>query len=108
MIEAFWRQLKHSWLYLNTLDNLTALGRLIEFYVTAHNEVMPDAAFDGQTPNEMYFGAGDAVAAELAAARKTAREERMKANRAAGWVYVFGGRTRRRRYCSGHAPECHS
>jgi transposase InsO family protein len=47
MIEAFWRSVKHSWLYLHTLDSFTALGRLIEFYVTAHNEVMPHAAFNG-------------------------------------------------------------
>ncbi|MCP4901052.1 MAG: transposase family protein [bacterium] len=84
LIEAFWRSLKHSWIYLHTLDNFTALGRLIEFYVTAHNEVIPHAAFDGQTPDEMYFGTGGAVPAELATARETAREERMKANRSAG------------------------
>ena len=84
MIEAFWRSLKHAWLYLHALDNFTALHRLIEFYVTAHNEVMPHSAFEGPTPDEMYFGTGDAVAAELATAWKTAREERMKANRAAG------------------------
>ncbi len=84
MIEAFWRSLKHSWIYLHTLDNFTGLGRLIEFYVAAHNEVMPHAAFNGQTPNEMYFGTGVAVPAELAAARETAREERMKANRSSG------------------------
>jgi putative transposase len=83
LIEAFWRSLKHSWIYLHTLDNFTALGRLIEFYVTAHNQVIPHAAFDGQTPDEMYFGTGGAVPAELASARKAAREERVKANRAA-------------------------
>jgi transposase InsO family protein len=90
MIEAFWRSLKHSWIYLHTLDSFTALGRLIEFYVSAHNQVMPHAAFGGQTPDEMYFGTGDAVAAELAAARRTAREERMKANRAAACSVCFG------------------
>jgi transposase InsO family protein len=90
LIEAFWRSLKHSWIYLHTLDTFTALGRLIEFYVTAHNEVMPHSAFEGQTPNEMYFGTGDAVAAELATARKTAREERMKANRAAACGVCLG------------------
>ena len=41
MIEAFWRSLKHSWLYLHSLDSMAALRRLIGFYVTAHNEVMP-------------------------------------------------------------------
>jgi predicted RNA binding protein YcfA (HicA-like mRNA interferase family) len=27
MIEAFWRSLKHSWLYLHSIDNFTALHR---------------------------------------------------------------------------------
>ena len=43
MIEAFWRSLKHSWIYLHRLDTAAALHRLVEFYVTAHNEVMPRA-----------------------------------------------------------------
>ncbi len=47
MIEAFWRSLKHAWLYLHTLDSLAALRRLIEFYVTAHNAVMPHFGIPG-------------------------------------------------------------
>jgi hypothetical protein len=90
LIEAFGRSLKHSWIYLHTLDDFTALRRLIDFYVTAHSEVMPHSAFEGQTPDEMYFGTGGAVAAELASARKAAREERMKANRAAACNVCFG------------------
>jgi len=83
MIEAFWRSLKHSWLYLHSLDSFAALRRLVEFYVTAHNEVMPHSAFQGQTPNEMFFGTGDEVVQRLTAARRSAREERMRANRTA-------------------------
>ena len=83
MIEAFWRSLKHGWLYLHTLDSLAALRRLIEFYVTAHNEVMPHSAFQGQTPDEVFFGIGDEVSKKLCDDRKTAREERMRGNRAA-------------------------
>ena len=90
MIEAFWRSLKHSWIFLHSLDNFTALARLVEFYVTAHNEVMPHSAFEGQTPDEMYFGTGGSVVAELATARKAAREERMKVNRAAACSVCFG------------------
>jgi putative transposase len=37
MIEAFWRSLKHSWLYLHSLETFRALQRLIEFYVDQHN-----------------------------------------------------------------------
>jgi transposase InsO family protein len=84
MVEAFWRSLKHSWLYLHSLDSFAALRRLTEFYVKAHNEVMPHAAFEGQTPDDMYFGAADEVTQRLFAARKTAREERRNENRAVG------------------------
>jgi transposase InsO family protein len=83
MIEAFWRSLKHSWLYLHSLESVESLRRLVDFYVRQHNEVMPHAAFEGQTPDEMYFGVGDPVVAELYAARVRAREERIRANRAA-------------------------
>jgi hypothetical protein len=70
-------------LYLHNLDNTATLRRLIEFYVRAHNETIPHAAFNGQTPDEMYFGNGDAVVLDLAAARVRARQERMKENRIA-------------------------
>ena len=83
MIEAFWRSLKHAWIYLHPLDSMTSLRRLIEFYVDAHNQVIPHSAFEGQTPDEMYFGTGDAVIEELVVLRRAAREERMKANRLA-------------------------
>jgi len=82
MIEAFWRSLKHSWLYLHSLDSFAALRRLIEFYVTAHNEVMPHSAFQGQTPDEIFFGIGDEVTIRLSEARESARGKRMEANRA--------------------------
>ena len=83
MIEAFWRSLKHGWLYLHALDSLAALRRLIEFYVKAHNEVIPHSAFEGQTPDEKFFGTGDEVTQNLSAARRSAREERMRENRSA-------------------------
>ena len=81
MIEAFWRSLRHAWLYLHHLDNTATLRLLVAFYVREHNETMPHAAFDGQTPDEMYFGDGDAVVIDLAAARVRAHQGRMKADR---------------------------
>jgi putative transposase len=51
--------------------------------VRQHNKVMPHAAFEVQTLDEMYFSDGDAVAAKLAAARIKAREQRIEANRVA-------------------------
>jgi putative transposase len=51
---------------------------------------MPHLAFQGQTPDEVFFGIGDEVTKKLAVARKAAREERMKENRAAGCGVCVG------------------
>ena len=82
MIEAWWRALKHQWLFLNTLDSVETIERLVQFYVTEHNERLPHSAFKGQTPDEMYFGNGDDVPDGLESARKAARKERLAVNRA--------------------------
>ena len=82
MIEAWWRSLKHQWLFLNQLDSLAAVQRLVTFYVGQHNAVMPHSAFKGQTPNEMFLGTGGAVPEELARGRLEARKARIEANRA--------------------------
>jgi putative transposase len=81
MIEAFWRSLKHQWLYLNSLDSIERVRTLVGFYVEQHNTVMPHAAFSGQTPDEMYFGTAANLPAELAAARDLARAARLDTNR---------------------------
>ncbi len=99
MNEAFWRSLKHSWLYLHPLHSIAALRRLIGFYVKAHNgrkrsfRVMPHSAFEGQTPDEVFFGIGDEVSKRLAEARDSARKKRMKENRAAGCGVCVGETT---------------
>jgi hypothetical protein len=54
---------------------------LVVLYVEQHNSVMPHFAFDGQTPDEMYFGTGVAVPAALAEAHARARTERIEVNR---------------------------
>jgi putative transposase len=69
MIEAWWRSLKNQWLFLHSLDSVTTVRRLVAFYVDEHNRVLPHSAFRGQTPDEMYFGTGDAVPADLTARR---------------------------------------
>ncbi len=81
MIEAFWRSMKHQWLFLNTLDSVAALRRHVLLYVTAHNNEIPHSAFRGQTPNEVYFGIGDQIAQQLDVAKKTALAARLDANR---------------------------
>ena len=53
MIESWWRQLKHQWLFLNSLDSLKMVRRLVEFFVGEYNSALPHSAFRGQTPDEM-------------------------------------------------------
>ena len=48
--------------------------------------MLPHSAFRGQTPDEMYFGTGDAVPADLASHAATARRARVEANRSAACV----------------------
>ena len=81
LIEAWWRALKHQWLFLHDLDSLSKLRSLVAFYVDEHNTRLPHSAFRGQTPDEMYFGTGRNVPARLAAAREAARQARLQANR---------------------------
>jgi putative transposase len=83
MIEAWWRSLKHQWLFLHSLDSVTTVRRLVEFYVQEHNRVLPHSAFHGQTPDEMYFGTGGAVPADLMSRAGAARRTRVEANRSA-------------------------
>jgi hypothetical protein len=83
MIEAWWRSLKHEWLFLNSLDSVATVRRLVAFYLDEHNRVLPHSAFDGQTPDEMYFGTGETVPADLRSRAAAARRTRVEANRSA-------------------------
>jgi transposase InsO family protein len=83
MIEVWWRCLKHQWLFLHPLDSIATVRRLVAFYVHEHNRVLPHSAFRGQTPDEMCFGTGDAVPADLLSRAVAARRARMEANRSA-------------------------
>jgi len=81
MIEAFWRSLRHQWLYLHSLESFTQLEQLIDFYVREHNTEMPHNAFHGQTPDEVYFDQAARVWDHLRLARRQARRLRIAANR---------------------------
>jgi transposase InsO family protein len=72
MIEAFWRSLKHQWLFFNSLDSIERLRVLVDFFVEKHNTQMPHAAFHGQTPDEMHFATAVDLPAQLAMARSRA------------------------------------
>ena len=81
LIESWWRVLKHQWLYLNQLDSVKTVERLVAFYVEQHNTHLPHSAFQGQTPDEIYFGTGEHIPKKLEAARLAARQSRLNANR---------------------------
>ena len=81
MIESWWRVLKHQWLFLNSLDTVATVRKLVAFYVEQHNSQLPHSAFRGQTPDEMYFKSGDSIPEDLEAARQKARQARAEANR---------------------------
>ena len=83
IIEAWWRSLRHQWLYLHMLDSVGSVKRLIAFYIEQHNTVMPHSAFLGQTPDEIYFGTGGRIPAELKTAHQAAQQRRLTENRAA-------------------------
>jgi putative transposase len=82
LIESWWRVLKHHWLYLNTLDTVATVHKLVAFYINQHNKHLPHFAFRGQTPDEMYFGTGSTIPKKLEASGIAALESRMDANRA--------------------------
>jgi hypothetical protein len=48
MIEAFFRRLKHAWLFTKALVNLEAVSRLTEAYLKDHNELIPHYAHAGR------------------------------------------------------------
>jgi hypothetical protein len=77
------RSLKHQWLFLQSLDSVATIRRLVTFYVHGHNHVLPHSAFRAQTPDEMYFGTGDTVPADLTSRAAAARRARITANRSA-------------------------
>ena len=83
MIEAWWRSLKHQWLFLHSLDSVSTVRRLVTFYVDEHNRVIPHSAFRGQTPDEMYDGTEDAVPGDLKSGAAASRRARVEANRSA-------------------------
>jgi len=82
LVESFWRGLKHSWLFINTLDSRAAVQRLVSFYVEQYDFVMPHSALEWRTPDEVYFGREEDASNKLAAGRQAAREARMATNRA--------------------------
>ena len=83
-------------------DSITTVRRLVAFYVDEHNRVLPHSAFRGQTPDEMYFGTGDAILADLTSCAVSARRARLEANRSASCATHARQSTRPRDHRSDH------
>ena len=60
----------------------SAVEKLVRILCTGeHNTRLPHSAFQGQTPDEMYFQNGEHIPQQLEAARQQARQARAEANR---------------------------
>ena len=94
IIEAWWRSLRHQWLYLNQLIDIAAVRKSVSWYVIQHNEALPHAAFDEQMPDEMCFGRGDGVNDQLARRCHEARQKRLDRNRHGGMLPLSAHRSR--------------
>lgn len=81
MIESFWAQLKHRWLYLHDLDTVATLKKLIAAFVEDHNALIPRAALGGRTPDEVFLGLHQELPDQLAEARRVAGIDRVQVNR---------------------------
>ena len=66
---------------IDELIDTGVLRRLLAFYVHDHNHVLPHSAYRGQTPDERYFGTGEAVPPALTSRAAAARRARVEANR---------------------------
>lgn len=82
LIEAWWRSLKHNWLFLHSLQSVAQVRKLVGFYVQEHNNRIPQASFGGRTPEEVHAGTGGEIPERIARHRAHARQARLAANRA--------------------------
>lgn len=81
MIEAFFRRLKHAWLFVHFLPSLDAVSQLTEQYIHDHNEMIPHSALTGATPAEVFHGSwSDDDRKKLENEGCTARSARMQEN----------------------------
>ena len=64
LIEAWWRSLKHQWLFLNALDSVATVRRVVAFYVGQHTRrVWASSSLVGTPPTpSARHSAGGALA----------------------------------------------
>ena len=81
MIEAWWREMKHAYLFTQVLDSVEAVTKHVDKYVVQHNSVVGRAIFDGRTPDKIYAGNETMLPGRLADERSAARRARVAWNR---------------------------
>jgi len=82
MIEAFFRRLEHSWLFVHRLPTVDVVKKLTQNYVEDPNELIPHSALLGATPAEVFHGRwSEQDQSELDDRGRAARNARMKENR---------------------------
>lgn len=73
--------MKHAWLFINRLDTLATVERLVAFYVEQHNCVIPLHVLKGRTPDEVFKGEAVDLPERLREAHRDAIRDRIAANR---------------------------
>ncbi len=81
LIEALWRQIKHSWLFIHRLDTVATIEKLVAFYVEQHNTVLPQWVLKRRTPDEVFRGEAVDLPERLIEAHRVAIRDRIEANR---------------------------
>lgn len=62
-IERFWRTIKYEDIFLKGYETVLELERGIGYFIQRYNAVRPHSALSGATPDEMYFGKIEKLAA---------------------------------------------
>lgn len=81
MIEAWWRELKHTFLFTHVLDSTAVVAATVGYYVEQHNAVVGRAILGGRTPDEVYHGRAIELPRHLAEHAEAARKARVEWNR---------------------------
>ena len=81
MIEAFFRRIKHGYLFLQRLTSVESVTDHVTNYLVQHNDVMPHSALRGATPLEAITGLwSDASVLELQTKHSAAATARIETN----------------------------
>jgi Integrase core domain len=81
MIEAWWRSLKHQWLFLHSLDSVTTVRRLVEFYVQEHTGCFHIRRFADRRLTRCTSAQRTRFQVDLTSRAAAARRTRVEANR---------------------------